>query len=323
VGFSKGLFLRLARGGVVAAEVYDVVIVGAGPAGLTAAIYCVRSGLKAIIVGKVVGGQAAEASLIENYPGFKSIAGFELTSRMAKQVEELGVSIVGDEVVGVKEEDGLFKVRTSWSGELRCRALILAIGAEPRRLGVKGEEEFRGKGVSYCAVCDGPLFRGKRVAVVGGGNSALDAALYLSSLAEVVYLIHRRRQFRAVKALVDKVDGRSNIVKLLGKSPVEIGGDRLVEWIKVRDVETGVEEKIEVKGVFIEIGRAVNSDFLRGFVDLDEYGQIVVDQLCRTSRRGVFAAGDATTIPYKQVVIAAGEGAKAALSAYEYLSSRG
>ncbi|RLF07954.1 MAG: thioredoxin-disulfide reductase [Thermoprotei archaeon] len=302
-------------------DVFDVVIVGAGPAGLTAALYCVRSGLSVQVIGKIVGGQAAEASLIENYPGFKAIAGIELMNRFAEQVESLGVKVLNDEVTGIEQVGDLFVVKTSWSGDFRCRAVILAVGAEPKKLGIKGEEEFRGKGVSYCAVCDGPLFRGRDVAVVGGGNSALDAALYLSGLAKTVYLIHRRSEFRAVKALVDKVNERSNIVKKLNMTPVEIGGGRFVEWIKVRDVNSGVEEQINVNAVFIEVGRRVNSDFLRGFVELDEQGQIVVDSLCRTSRRGVFAAGDATIIPYKQVVIAAGDGAKAALSAYEYLKA--
>jgi len=300
-------------------EVYDVVIVGAGPAGLTAAIYCVRSGLRVRVIGKVVGGQVAESSLVENYPGLKAISGFELAKRIAEHAESLGVDVLMDEVVGVEQAGDLFIVRTSTSGDFKCKALILAIGAEPSRLGVKGEEEFRGRGVSYCATCDGPLFKGKDVAVVGGGNSALDAALYLSSLARTVYLIHRRDEFRAAKALVDKIVEKNNIVKLLKRVPIEIGGSRYVEWIKVRNVETGEVEELRVNGVFIEIGRSVKSDFLKGFVELDDKGQIIVDSLCRTSRRGVFAAGDATNIPYKQAIIAAGEGAKAALSAYEYL----
>jgi len=303
----------------VSDEVYDVVIVGAGPAGLTAAIYCVRSGLRVRVIGRVVGGQVAESSLVENYPGLKAISGFELAKRIAEHAESLGVDVLMDEVVGVEQVGDLFIVRTSASGDFKCRALILAIGAEPSRLGVKGEEEFRGRGVSYCATCDGPLFKGKDVVVVGGGNSALDAALYLSSLARTVYLIHRRDEFRAAKALVDKIVEKNNIVRLLKRVPIEIGGSRYVEWIKVKNVETGEVEELRVNGVFIEIGRSVKSDFLRGFVDLDEKGQIIVDSLCRTSRRGVFAAGDATNIPYKQAIIAAGEGAKAALSAYEYL----
>jgi thioredoxin reductase (NADPH) len=309
----------MTRGFPVNDEVYDVVIVGAGPAGLTAAIYCVRSGLRVRVIGKVVGGQVAESSLVENYPGLKAISGFELAKRIAEHAESLGVDVLMDEVVGVEQVGDLFIVRTSASGDFKCKALILAIGAEPSRLGVKGEEEFRGRGVSYCATCDGPLFKGKDVAVVGGGNSALDAALYLSSLARTVYLIHRRDEFRAAKALVDKIVGKNNIVRLLKRVPIEIGGSRYVEWIKVKNVETGEVEELRVNGVFIEIGRSVKSDFLRGFVDLDERGQIIVDSLCRTSRRGVFAAGDATNIPYKQAIIAAGEGAKAALSAYEYL----
>ncbi len=300
-------------------EVYDVVIIGAGPAGLTAAIYCVRSGLRVQVIGKTVGGQIAEASLVENYPGLKAVSGFELAKRIAEQAESLGIDVLMDEVVGVEQVGDAFIIKTAASGDFKCRAVILAIGAEPSRLGIKGEEEFRGRGVSYCATCDGPLFKGKDVAVVGGGNSALDAALYLSSLAKTVYLIHRRSEFRAVKALVDKVVERGNIVRVLKRVPIEIGGSRFVEWIKVKNVETGEVEELRVNGVFIEIGRSVKSDFLKGFVDLDDEGQIIVDSLCRTSRKGVFAAGDATNVPYKQAVIAAGDGAKAALSAYEYL----
>lgn len=304
-------------------EIYDVVIVGAGPAGLTAAIYCVRSGLKIRVIGKAIGGQIAEASLVENYPGLKAVSGFELAKNIAEHAESLGVDVLIDEVVGIEQIDDVFTVKTSASGVFNCRAVILAIGAEPSRLGIKGEEEFRGRGVSYCATCDGPLFRGKDVAVVGGGNSALDAALYLSSLAKRVYLIHRRGEFRAAKALVDKVVERENIVRALKRVPIEIGGSRFVEWIKAKNVETGEVEELRVSGVFIEIGRSVKSDFLKGFVELDDKGQIIVDSLCRTSRRGVFAAGDATNIPYKQAIIAAGEGAKAALSAYEYLKGLG
>jgi len=303
----------------VSEEVYDVVIIGAGPAGLTAAIYCVRSGLRVQVIGKTVGGQIAEASLVENYPGLKAVSGFELAKRIAEQAESLGIDVLMDEVVGVEQVGDAFITKTAASGDFKCRAVILAIGAEPSRLGIKGEEEFRGRGVSYCATCDGPLFKGKDVAVVGGGNSALDAALYLSSLAKTVYLIHRRSEFRAVKALVDKVVERGNIVRVLKRVPIEIGGSRFVEWIKVKNVETGEVEELRVNGVFIEIGRSVKSDFLKGFVDLDDEGQIIVDSLCRTSRKGVFAAGDATNVPYKQAVIAAGDGAKAALSAYEYL----
>lgn len=300
-------------------KIHDVVIVGAGPAGLTAALICARSGLSVQVIGKITGGQAAEAPLIENYPGFKSITGIELTKIFAEQVESLGITILNDEVLKVEQVDDLFEVRTSFNGTFKCRSVILAIGAEPRKLGVKGEEEFRGRGVSYCATCDGPLFKGKDVAVVGGGVSALSAALYLSGLAKNVYLIHDKGVFRAFKTLIDKVNERTNIVKKLNTTLLEIGGKKFVEWIRIRDNESGEEEEIRVSGVFIEIGKRINSDFLKGFVELDGRGQIVIDSLCRTTRRGVFAAGDATTTPYKQVIIAAGEGAKAAMSAYEYL----
>lgn len=300
-------------------EVYDVVVVGAGPAGLTAALTCVRAGLRVQVIGKVTGGQAAEAPLIENYPGFKSITGMELMKLFSEQVESLGVRILNDEVTKIEQIDEVFEVRTSYSSNFRCRSVILAIGAEPRRLGVRGEEELYGRGVSYCATCDGPLFKGKDVAVVGGGIPALNAALYLSGLAKTVYLIHEKSKFGGFKTLIDRVNETGNIVKKLNVSLREIGGKRFVEWIRVKNIKSGEEEDIRVNGVFIEVGKRINSEFLRGFVELDDKGQIVIDSLCRTSRKGVFAAGDATTIPYKQVIIAAGEGAKAAMSAYEYL----
>ncbi|MEM0217752.1 MAG: FAD-dependent oxidoreductase [Candidatus Nezhaarchaeales archaeon] len=300
-------------------EMYDVIVVGAGPAGLTAALTCVRAGLKVQVIGKVTGGQAAEAPLIENYPGFKSITGMELMKLFSEQVESLGVSMLNDEVTKIEQVNEVFEVKTSFSGRFKCRSVILAIGAEPRKLGVKGEEEFYGRGVSYCATCDGPLFKGKEVAVVGGGIPALNAALYLSGLAKTVYLIHEKSRFGGFKTLIDRVHERSNIVKKLNTTVIEIGGKRFVEWVRVKNIKSGEEEEIKVNGVFIEVGKKVNSDFLKGFVELDNKGQIIIDSLCRTSRVGVFAAGDATTIPYKQVIIAAGEGAKAAMSAYDYL----
>lgn len=303
----------------VGEEIYDVIVVGAGPAGLTAALTCVRAGLKIQVIGKVIGGQAAEAPLIENYPGFKSIIGMKLMELFSEQVESLGVRVLNDEVTKIEQVDDIFEVRTSFSGHFKCKSVILAIGAEPRKLGVKGEEEFRGRGVSYCATCDGPLFKGKDVAIIGGGIPALNAALYLSGLAKTAYLIHEKDRFGGFKTLRDKVYEANNIVKKLSTSLVEIGGRKVVEWIRVKNVKSGEEEEIRVSGVFIEVGKKVNSDFLKGFVDLDDKGQIVIDSLCRTSRKGVFAAGDATIIPYKQVIIAAGEGAKAAMSAYEYL----
>jgi len=303
----------------VGEEMYDVIVVGAGPAGLTAALTCVRAGLKVQVIGKVTGGQAAEAPLIENYPGFKSITGMELMKLFSEQVESLGVSMLNDEVTKIEQVNEVFEVKTSFSGRFKCRSVILAIGAEPKKLGVKGEEEFYGRGVSYCATCDGPLFKGKEVAVVGGGIPALNAALYLSSLAKTVYLIHERSRFSGFKTLIDRVHERSNIVKKLNTTVIEIGGKIFVEWVRIKNVKSGEEEEIKVSGVFIEVGKKVDSDFLKGFVELDNKGQIVIDSLCRTSRIGVFAAGDATTIPYKQVIIAAGEGAKAAMSAYDYL----
>ncbi len=299
---------------------YDVVIVGGGAAGLTAAIYTSRRALKTLIISKDIGGQAALTNEIENYPGVGLIDGFDLMNRFLEDAKKFGAEFKSGEVKEIeKKGEGDFLVKTT-VGDFKAAAVILAFGLTPRDLGVPGEEEFKGKGVSSCATCDGPLYKGKVVAVVGGGNSALDAAEYLSRIAKKVYLIHRRDQFRGDEILVERVKSKDNIELVLNSKVKEIKGEERVKSIVVVDVnDESKEREIEVDGVFVEIGHVAKTKWLGDLVEYDERGQIKTNKNCETKTPGIFAAGDVTDIEYKQIIISGGEGAKAALQAYKYL----
>ncbi|MBL7058744.1 FAD-dependent oxidoreductase, partial [Patescibacteria group bacterium] len=237
--------------------IYDTIIIGAGPAGFTAAIYAARREMKTLIISKDTGGQLILASSIENYPGFKKIDSFELTSKMEDHVKDLGVEIKISEVQTIKKDGDNFVLYTN-NEEFTARTIIIAMGLSPRRLAIKGEDEFSGKGVSYCSNCDGPLFRNKVVAVIGGGNSALDAAEVLSKIASKVYLVHRSEEFKAFEALVNKVKSVENIEMVLNSDIKEIFGSTKVEKIKV--LKNDEEREIDVDGVFIEVGRIAHTD---------------------------------------------------------------
>lgn len=304
----------------------DVIIIGGAAAGLTAAIYAARRALKTLVITKNIGGQANLAPSIENYPGYLGISGIELMQKFQEQAVKSGAEIVFDEVLEIKEIDGKYLVKTK-SKEYETKAVILAFGKTPRNLDVPGEKEFQGKGVSYCAVCDMPLFKDKTVAVVGGGNSALDAALYGSDVAKKIYLIHRRKEFRAFEYMVEKVKERQNIEIILDTVVKEIKGEKFVKSVVIQNVLTGEIKELNVDGVFIEIGSEVKTDFIKDLVKLDKNNQIVVNNFCETfypnskkKRLGVFAAGDVTDSPYKQIVSSAGDGCKAALQAYTYVN---
>jgi len=306
-------------------EEYDVIIVGGGPAGLTAGIYAARRNLKTLIITMTVGGQVLLPEKICNYPGFLSVSGMNFIKRVQKQAEKAGAQIILDEVKEILPQGKEYLVKTQ-TKEFLAKAIILAFGKKPRKLNVPGEEKFIGKGVSYCATCDAILFKNKTVAVVGGGNSALDAALLLSKYAKKVYLIHRRDEFRGFESFVDEVKKRKNVEFLLSSIVVEIKGENLVKSILVKDLRTEESREIDVDGVFVEIGYDVDPSFVKDLVKLDEYNQIVVNQKCQTFypdkdeiRPGIFAAGDVTSNIFKQIVVAAGDGAKAALAAYNYL----
>jgi len=320
--FSLGGF---SRGGEYENKTWDVLIIGAGPAGFTAAIYAARFGLETLILSKDLGGNMALTDIIENYPGFpEGISGSELTNRMHEQVKKLGVEVIFDEVERIDpaecayyEGPCKFAVKTKNGKEYKAKTIIITVGAAPRKLHVPGEEEFTGRGVSYCATCDGPLFKGKKVVVVGGGNTALQEALYLKSIGVDVTLVHRRDKFRADKILQNRFK-ESGIPAILNTVVTEIKGDGKVEAVKLRNRVTGEETEMPVDGVFIFIGYEPKTDFVKHLGITDEYGYIPVDMYMGTKVKGIFAAGDITNV-FKQIAVAVGQGAIAANSAKELL----
>lgn len=308
-------------------ELFDVVIIGGGPAGLSAALYSARFFLKTVIITEVIGGTLNEAGIIDDYIGIPDISGPELAKRFEAHVAKYNVPIVTGKVVKVSKVGDLFDITLQGSTSVKSRAVIVSVGSVRRRLGVPGEEKFIGKGVSYCAPCDAPMFKGKDVAVVGGGNSALQGALLLASYASKVYLIHRRSSFRAFPIYVDLVRKNPKIELVLNSVVVEVGGSDKVEWVKVKDVVSGSIRELKVSGIVVEIGNEPPKDFLKSMgLELDEYGYVVVLPGQKTNIEGIFAAGDCTGGSYKkkfdQVVTAVAEGAVAAYSAYEYVINK-
>ena len=304
------------------AGVYDVVIVGAGPAGLTAAIYASRGRLKtAVLERNMAGGQIALTDLVENYPGFpEGISGFDLSQKMKEQAEKFGAEM--REIEGVAElrqdAEGCYVVVTDRE-EIHARSVILAPGVEPRRSGIPGEAEFIGRGVSWCATCDGALYRGKTVAVIGGGDSAVEEGMFLTKFADKVYLVHRRDELRAAPIAQERAFANSKFEFVWDSVPKQIDGAELVEALEVENVKTGEARSLPVNGVFMYIGQIPNTAWLKDTVELDDYGYIVTDGLLRTALPGVFACGDARANPLKQIVMAVGEGALAAVQVERYL----
>jgi NADH-dependent peroxiredoxin subunit F len=301
---------------------YDLIIVGAGPAGITAAVYAARKRLNTLVLSRDIGGQAALSWDIENYTGYQFISGPELAKKFEEHLGHPGIaSKVGaaSEATRIVRGEGSFKVKTQ-SAEYEGKAVIIATGRKPRLLRAKGEDEYRNKGVSYCATCDGPLFSGKDVAVVGGGNAALDAVVQLIAIAEKVYLIDIGERIVGDRALLERAKA-SGKVEVLERTEVrEIFGGRFVEGIKVL-VEKHQERTIPVGGVFIQIGSMPAGD-LGALARTNERGEIAVSPDCATSVPGLFAAGDVTDVPEKQIIVAAGQGCIAALSAFKYLSRK-
>lgn len=294
-----------------------MVIVGAGPAGITASIYAARKRMNFLVITKDIGGQAALSSAIENYTGYQYITGPELMQKFEEHMREFKIEVKYEDVVGIENVDSKFRVKTD-GGIYEARTLIIASGARPRLLNVPGEREFKNQGVTYCATCDAPLFRDKDVAVVGGGNSGLDATLQLTRIANRIYLIEVEPELRGDAMIREKVERSEKVIILTKTKVLEITGDKFVSGLTVE--REGIREMLRVDGVFIEIGYIPNSEFMAGVVKLNERGEIVIDDRCRTSVEGIFAAGDVTNVPYKQIIVAAGDGAKAAMSAYEYLT---
>ena len=294
----------------------DIVIIGAGPAGLAAGIYGSRNGLDVALLDPMgAGGQLMYIYELENYPGFDSISGFELSTKLENQCAKYGLEVEFSEVNDIKKENELFKVTTD-STVFEAKAVIAATGAKHRNLGVPGEEEYTGHGVSYCATCDGPFFKGKKAVVVGGGDTALTDALYLSRICSEVTVVHRRNEFRAQKVLQDRVRAKENIKLELSDNVVEIVGD----GNKVTSVKLRSGKEIETDSVFIFVGTLANSNLFEAICTL-ENGYIATDDKLETKCKGLFAAGDVRTTELRQVVTAAADGALAAESAAEYISS--
>lgn len=303
---------------------YDVVIIGGGPAGLTAGLYTSRAMMKSLLIEKGIhGGQMATTYRIENYPGFdEGISGLELSQRMERQARKFGLEFSSGRVEEIRLDDNEKVLITDDGLEIRTKALIIATGVEPKSLKVDGEERFRGRGVSYCATCDGAFFRDKKIAVIGGGDSALEEALFLTRFAEEIFIIHRRDKLRATRILQERAFEESKI-KFIWDSFVEkIEGDDTVNKIVIRNLKNDKTEFFSVSGVFIYIGSNTNTEFLRGLVNLDSNGFIITDEKMATSVPGIYAAGDVRTKTLKQIATAVGDGAIAAKSAEKYIEDK-
>ena len=301
--------------------IYDLIIIGAGPAGISAAIYSARQKLNFLIISKDVGGQVAKKAVdIGNYPGFAKISGTDLVKVFEEQLKENVIEIALDEVLKIEKKENKFFISTKSGNTYETLALIIATGSDPRPLEVEGEKEFIGKGVSYCALCDGPVFKNKTVAVIGGGNSGFETASFLSNYVSKIYIL----EF-SDKVIADKEN--QDIVLKLGKAEVitnakvlKIEGDNFVKFLTYKDTKSSQEKKLDVSGVFIEIGYLPATAFVKNLVDFSDRDEIITDlETYVTKTPGIFAAGDCNKGKYKQIIAAAGEGAKAALSAYDYI----
>lgn len=302
-------------------EEKELVIVGAGPAGLAAGIYAARSGLNTLIIDeKMAGGTVADAPIVENYPGFNSIPGGELAQKMVFQCKQLGITINELESVNkliINENDRILETSRF---VYTCKAIIFATGSHYKTLGVKGEKKFKGRGVSYCGVCDGPLFKGKKVLVVGGGNTAITSTLYLSGIVSEVLVVHRRNAFRSEKALVQEIQMKDNVKIFWNTEIQEILGDKLVNSVSIINNQSQERSRIQTDAVFVQIGEAPNNNLLQNTeIKLDEKGYVIVDSSQKTNVSGIFAAGDLTNHPVKQIGTAVGQGITAALEAYSYI----
>ena len=301
---------------------YDIIIIGSGPAGLSAAIYAQRACLDTIVIEKngISGGQVLNTWEVDYYPGFPGVTGFELSRQFREHANKLGARVVQDEVVQVELSGNVKKVVCE-EETYEARCVILASGAHHRTLEVPGEEELRGAGVSYCATCDGAFFRGRTVAVVGGGDAALEDAIFLARMCEKVYIVHRRDKLRGAKRLQERLQALENIEFVWNSETVAIEGNAQVEALRLRQTQTGEEKRLDVDGVFIAVGIAPESELYAGQLELDEQGYIRADESGQTSVPGVFAAGDVRTKALRQILTAASDGANCVASAERYLQA--
>lgn len=311
---------------VASDNLYDVIIIGGGPSAMTASIYCARKKLKTLMLTKDLGGQAAWSSDVENYLGFSMISGADLTKHFQDHVQEFSDEItlkfVTKGVTSVQKVGNEFCVKTGDGAENMGRAVICASGRQPRKLGIEGEDKFLNKGITYCAWCDGPLFRDKSVAIIGGGNSALDAGLSMQKIARNITIINVGTELNGDEVMIEKIIGASNIRVLNNSRVLAIAGERQVQSLTVRNMTSGLDSTLPVEGVLIEIGSTPSTDYLEGVVELNSDGEIIIDKNNMTSVPGIFASGDVTDILEKQIIISAGEGAKASIACAKWLATK-
>ena len=299
---------------------YDVLIVGAGTAGMTAGIYVQRAGKKALVLDeKGYGGQIVNTATVENYPGFVNISGTEFTERIHEQAVELGVDFKVEKVKNAKKKGEVFVVSTGDS-QYEVKSVIIATGVKNRELGIPGEEKFKGSGVSFCATCDGNFFKGRDIAIIGGGNTALEDAEVMSGIANKVYLVHRRDEFRGDKLTVKRLSVKDNVEFVLNSKPVEITGGFAVDGLKVENTEDGSPKTLKVDGVFVAVGQTPDNKAFEGLVKLDSAGYVEAGEDCLTSAEGIFVAGDCSTKTVRQLTTAASDGSVAAAGAVEYIN---
>jgi NADH-dependent peroxiredoxin subunit F len=302
---------------------YEIIIVGGGPAGMAAAVYAARKRLNTLLITGDIGGQVNWTTGVENYLGYQFIEGHELISKFEQQVNQFPIEQkIGMKVKHIQKIDGGFEIVSESGDKFQSRVVLLATGKRPRRLNVEGEMELTGRGVTYCATCDGPVFTGQRVAVIGGGNSAIEAALDMIKIAEHVDMVSVT-PLTGDPIMIEKLSAANNLMIYKEYQTEKVVGQGLVEGIVIRDIRTGKSQQLEVTGVFIEIGLVPNSDLVKDLLKLNENGEVPVNCSCETEIPGLYAAGDVTTVPEKQIVIAAGEGAKASLQAHRYLQRLG
>ena len=304
-------------------NIYDLIVVGGGPAGLTAAIYACRSGLKTLLLEEYVcGGQVINTYEIKNYPGFENINGVDLSLKMQEQATKLGLDIIYQKAIEFDFNNQIKTVKTS-KNEYYGKTIILSMGAQPKKLQVNGEQQFTGRGVSYCAVCDGDFFKNKTVAIVGGGNSAMEDVAYLTKVAKKTYLINRTEKYRALPVLVDAMQklANQNKIEVLNNTVVqEICGDKKLEKVIIKNTQTEQVSELPLDGLFIEIGRNPNTNIVKNYIEVDNYGYIITDQNLMTNIKGVFAIGDIRQKDLRQIITACADGAIASTNAQKYIS---
>ncbi len=302
-------------------NIYDSIIIGASAAGISSAIYLKRRGINFLILAKDIGGEMALSGIVDNYPGIPKTTGLELTKKFKEHLESYGIEVINEEVIKLDKNNDLFVIFTNKNNTYYSKTVIIATGSTPKKLNIPGEEEFYHKGVSYCSVCDMPLFKDKVVAIIGGGNSALEAGLMAADICKYAYIINKNPSFKGDKVLIEQLERKENIKIIYNALTQEIYGDKFVKGIKYLDTVSNAIQDINVDGVFIHIGMKPNSEFVPDSWNVkNNYGEIIINKLCETNVTGLFAGGDVTDIPFKQIGIAVGHGIICALSTVNYLN---